>query len=121
MSSSISKPTSPNYKSNEKKTVSPLKISKISKSLLNQTSINSPTESSDNENEWQISSHQKRLNSPGLSPKPKIPNHQNNSQNIFSTPNRFSPLYIDTNNTNTRVNNTSNDNEMAVDNDTISI
>lgn len=100
MSSSHSKPSSPKYKSNnEKKTVSPLKISKISKSLLSQTSINSPTESPGNVNDRQISSHQKRLNSPGLSPNPKISNHQNNYQNIFSTPNRFSPLYIDTNNT----------------------
>uniref|UniRef100_A0A2S2R934 Uncharacterized protein n=1 Tax=Sipha flava TaxID=143950 RepID=A0A2S2R934_9HEMI len=93
-SSHNNNPISPKYKRNkEKKTISPLKISKISKPLLNQTSINSPTEPSDNENEWQISSHQKRLNSPGLSPNPKISNHQNNSQNIFSTPNRFSPLY----------------------------
>jgi hypothetical protein len=45
-------PIIPKYKSNkEKKTISPLKISKISKPLLNQTSINSPTEPSDNENE----------------------------------------------------------------------
>jgi hypothetical protein len=56
-----------------------------------------------------------------LSPNPKISNHQNNSQNIFSTPNRFSPLYIDTNNMNTKVNNTSNDNEMAIENDVINI
>lgn len=122
MSSSHNNPISPKYKSNnEKKTVSPLKISKISKPLLNQTSINSPIESSDNENEWHISSHPKRSKSPGLSPNPKISNHQNNSQNIFSTPNRFSPLYIDTNNTKTRLNNTSTDNEMAVDNDVINI
>jgi len=125
MSTSHNNPISPKSKSNnEKKTVSPLKISKISKPL-NQTSINSPIEPSDNENEWQISSHQKRLNSPGLSPKPKISNHQNNSQTIFSTPNRFSPLYSDTINTKTRLNNTSNDNEIVddemVDNDVINI
>lgn len=120
MRSSHNNPISPKHKSyNEKKTVSPLKISKISKPLLNQTSINSPIESSDNENEWQISSHPKRSKSPGLSPNPKIPNNQNNSQNIFSTPNRFSLLYIDTNNKKTRLNNTSNDNEMAVENDAV--
>jgi len=121
MSYSHNNPISPKYKNNnEKKTVSPLKISIKSKPKLNQTSINSPIESSDNENEWQISSHPKRPSqSPGLSPNPKISNHQSNSQNIFSTPNRFSPLYIDTNNTKTRLNNTSNDNEMAVDNDAV--
>lgn len=123
MSSSHRQPTSPNYKNkNEKKTVSPLIISK---SLLNQSGVNSPSELSDNENDWLTvqspPSHLKRLNSPGLSPKPKMSNHQNNSQNLFSTPNRFSPLYIDTNDTKTNVNNTTNDNEMAVENNDVNI
>jgi len=56
-----------------------------------------------------------------LSPNPKITNHQNNSPNIFSTRNRFNSLYSDTDNTKTRLNNTSNDNEIVDDNDVINI
>ncbi|KAF0756920.1 Uncharacterized protein FWK35_00014604 [Aphis craccivora] len=51
------------------------------------------TDSDDNAN-WQlVTSPAKRINSPGMSPNPKISNYQN----TFSTPNRYSSLSVNEN------------------------
>lgn len=71
-------------------------------------------DSDDNEFNWQIVNspkNPKRQNSsPGQSPKPKMPNNLKDL-NVFSSPNRYNSLYIDTNETNKTTDNT----EMNID------
>lgn len=55
-------------------------------------------DSDDNDHNWMIvtsTSHLKRLNSPGLSPDPKISNHTKSSEITFLSPNRYSSLHMD--------------------------
>ncbi|KAL4126953.1 hypothetical protein QTP88_011151 [Uroleucon formosanum] len=77
--------------SNDK--IPPIKI------IKQKLSIDTGVDPDDNANNWQlVTSPTKRINSPGTSPNPKIPNNQNN---IFPTPNRYSSLNIEDNTNNT--------------------
>lgn len=79
-------PKSPNNKHQANKTIPPLIISKT---LLDQTGANSPSDFSDNDSDWQtVQSNSKRSRSPNsTSPTTKKPD-----SNIFISTNRFSPI-----------------------------
>lgn len=91
--------------------ITPIKIIKLKSTDTDMDYINSD----DNEEKWKIASspkNTKRQNSsPGHSPKTKI----SNNQNLFSSPNRYSSLYIDTNEKNKITDNT----EMNTENETV--